>query len=378
MSDTVALFVWGAVQLGGAERRFFRLFNHLASKGLDIRLMTSPQGAAACRALGISLEGRKVHVLGDGSDSGPRIARHFAALGTMLSVLGIVRREGIRHLHFGQNPGALTFLFALLAGFGCRFSVSLVDSIKAYQRNRRERLYARVTVRRAARVDCLSEQIRADLAEFMGGEETGKYLVAPCSFTEPRNVDPAVVRDVDVVLISRMVPQKGHMLLRDALAELSRAGRTGLRVHVCGSGPLEAQLRREFGALVDQDVQVYYQEDAFALLSRSRVCVSLQDVENYPSQSLLEAMSCECAIVATDVGLTRLLLDESCAILIPAKPAALAHAIRILLDDEPRCRQYGRNARRVVLTRQTIDRFATYLANDLLGVRGPLPEESGG
>lgn len=377
MSDTVALFVWGAVQLGGAERRFFRLFNHLARRGLDIRLITSPQGAAACRALGISLEGRQVHVLGDGSGSGPRLARYFAALGTTLSVLGIVRREGIRHLHFGQNPGALTFLFALLARFGCRFSVSLVDSIKAYQRNRRERLYARVTVRRAARVDCLSEQIRADLAEFMGGNEARKYLVAPCSFTEPRDVDPAVVRDVDVVLISRMIAQKGHMLLRDALVELSRAGRTGIRVHVCGSGPLEAQFRREFDTLKDQDVQVYYQEDAFALLSRSRICVSLQEVENYPSQSLLEAMSCECAIVATDVGLTRLLLDENCAILIPATPAALALAIRTLLDDEARCREYGRNARRVVLTQQTIDRFAAYLANDLLGVRVPIPETPG-
>lgn len=369
MTDTVALFVWGAVQLGGAERRFFRLFNHLAGQGLDIRLITSPEGAAACRALGISLAGRKVHVLGDGSGSRPRLTRHLAALGTTLAVLGIVRRERIRHLHFGQNPGALTFLFALLAGFGCPFSVSLVDSVKAYQRNRRERLYARVTVRRAARVDCLSESIRADLATFMGEEDPGKYVVAPCSFTEPRDVDPAVARDVDVALVSRMVPQKGHALLRDALAELSRAGLTGLRVHVCGSGPLEAQLRREFGALPDQDVQVYYQEDAFALLARSRIFVSLQDVENYPSQSLLEAMSCECAIVATDVGLTRLLLDARCAILIPPAPAALAGAIRTLLDDEPRRRELGSNARQVVLARQTIDRFAAYVANDLLGVR---------
>ena len=377
MTGTVALFVWGAAQLGGAERRFFRLFNHLAAMGLDIQLITTPEGVAACRALGISLSGRKVHVLGGDPATRRRFKRHFAAFGTTLALLGIVRRERIRHLHFGQNPGALTFLFALLSGFGCRFSVSLVDSVKAYQRNRRERLYARFTVRRAARVDCLSEKIRADLATFMGADDPGKYVVAPCSVTEPRDVDPAAARDVDVAMISRMVPQKGHALLRDALAELSRAGRTGLRVHVCGSGPLEAQLRRDFAALPDQVVQVYYLEDAFALLARSRIFVSLQDVENYPSQSLLEAMSSECAIVATDVGLTRLLLDEHSAILIPPAPAALAEAIRALLDDEPRRREMGRNARQVVLARQTIDRFAAYLANDLLGARTALQGRSG-
>ena len=341
----------------------------MAGHGHDIHLLTSGAGAIACEALGIPLAGRKVHILDNHVGSKSRLSNQWAAITSVLALVRTVRCEKIRHLHFGQNPGALTFLYALLSPFACPFSVSLVDSVKDYQRNRRERMYARVTFRSCTNVDCLSEQIRSDVLEFARGKDAQKFVVAPCSFTEPRPPVAGIARDIDVSLISRMVSRKGHMLLKEALVILADTGLRGIVVHVCGSGPLEAQFRQEFAAIEGQQVHVHFEKDPFGILARSKVSLSLQDIENYPSQSLLEAMTCECAIVATDVGLTRLLLDEASAILIPADAAALAQALRRLLECESLRVELGRKALEVATTKHTIERFARYLARDLFGIR---------
>ena len=73
--------------------------------------------------------------------------------------------------------------------------------------------------------------------------------------------------------------------------------------------------------------------DTSSILNRTAINVQLQEDDNYPSQSLLEGMASGNAIVATDVGLTRRLVDESNGILIPSPSAtgALAKAIKWML-----------------------------------------------
>ena len=366
----VALFIWGSTRLGGAERRFFRLFDHLRKSGCNIDLYTSESGAAACKALDIDLDGARVRVLAEPDKKGPRLLLYGALLIRALRLVGQLRRDRIAHLHFGENPGALSFLYGFLARFACPFSVSLVDSIGNYRRSFRQRLFVVVTARFAARIDCLSAQIKQDLVSFLDGRYESKCLVSPCSFTDPKRALAARAdqrRDIDIALISRMIPGKGHRLLRDALLAVERAGRSGLVVHVCGAGPLEQEIRREFQAIEQQHVKIYFEDEPFAVMLRTKVYVSLQDVENYPSQSLLEAMTCGCAIVATDVGLTRQLLDETCAVLVPRDGLALATAVQRLLDGESLRAELGKNAKEVVASKHSIDRFAAYFIAGIFG-----------
>jgi glycosyltransferase involved in cell wall biosynthesis len=360
----LAIYVNGAQQLGGAERRFFRLALHLRARDHDLQLATCEAGAIACEALGLPLDRDWTHIVPSTSRQG--IATYPMLFRQVFSLVAWVRRKRITHLHFGHNTGAFTFLFSLLSPLACRFSVSVVDSGKDYQRSWRERLYSRVTARRAARIDCLSSRIKQELCAFLGVGYEHKCVVAPCSFTESRVIDVRRPRDVDIALISRMVPRKGHSLLCGALQELERAGMTGLVVHVCGGGPLQEQIRQEFAALKHQKVEFYYLQDPFELMQRCRTFVSLQDLENYPSQSLLEAMTCGCAIVATDVGLTRQLIDEECGVLVPRDSTALAAALRRLLEDDELRARLGAAARRKVTTEQTIERFADYLMDDVI------------
>lgn len=354
--------------MGGAERRFLRLFDYLRRRDCDVYLCTSSSGIKACGLLGIELQSEFTHVLRDSSRK--RVHLYLSVIREAFEIAAWTRRKQIGHLHFGQNPNALTFIYSLLSAFSCPFSISLVDPVKDYQRNWREKLYARVSARFCKRIDCLSKQIRSDFCDFVGAKYAHKFKVAPCSFTDPRGVDTSVIKDVDIVLLGRMIPWKGHALLRDALLILEREGHRNLVVHVCGSGPLEDQIRADFATIKDQQLHIHYVQDPFQILLRTRIFVSLQSVENYPSQSLLEAMTCSCAIVATDVGLTRLLIDEASGILIPAEAGALAQALDRLINDPASRKALGAAANRVVTTQQTIERFAEYFVNEILGTCG--------
>ena len=230
-------------------------------------------------------------------------------------------------------------------------------------------------------IDCLSILIKTDLCAFLGKRHASKCKVAPCSFTESRVPQAVVAKDIDVSLIARMIDCKGHGLLCKALAELTGSNCSGLVVYVCGSGPLESEIRRDFAAITNHRVHIQYEQDPFRILLKSKVFVSLQDVDNYPSQSLLEAMACGCAIIATDVGLTRQLLSDDCAILIRPEPTALAEALRQVLTSPVLRATLGANARRVVTTQQTIERFADYFIREVIGTAsrgGCLPKAGGG
>jgi glycosyltransferase involved in cell wall biosynthesis len=367
VANSVALYVDGSVPLGGVERRFFRLFKYLRESGYDIYLCTSAEGVEACKSLGVSLDPEGVYIVPGVRGSASRMMQYWILIRRTISLIRWLRKKQVRHVHFGSNPGATTFLYALLSGFACPFSVSLVDSIKDYQRNMRERLYAAGTAAFCTAIDCLSSVIKTEFCAFLGKRYGKKCKVAPCSFTEFGVPQAAVARDIDVSLIARMIDCKGHGLMRKALGELTSSNDSGLVVYVCGSGPLESEIRRDFAAITNHRVHIQYERDPIRILLKSKVFVSLQVVDNYPSQSLLEAMACGCAIIATDVGLTRQLLDEDCAILIPPQPTALAEALRQVLANPALRSTLGANARRVVTTQQTIERFADYFIREVIG-----------
>ena len=190
------------------------------------------------------------------------------------------------------------FLVPLLSAGWTRLSVFSVPRrpVKDYQRNRRQKLFVALTARFSKYIDCLSPQIKDDLGVFLERRYENKFLVSPCSFTEPRPLQARRRRDIDVALIARMVPWKGHSLLRDALIALARTGDAPLQVHICGSGPLEVEITSNFAAVAGHEIHVHFESDPFELLMRSKVYVSLQDVENYPSPESLEGYSVCCAI----------------------------------------------------------------------------------
>ena len=95
--------------------------------------------------------------------------------------------------------------------------------------------------------------------------------------------------------------------------------------------------------------------------------LSLQEVDNYPSQVVLEAMASECALIATDVGETRKFLDESCAILVPPEPEEIALAIRFLIENPDVRDRLAAAGMRRAMTHHTVEKYRRHFLTKIVG-----------
>jgi glycosyltransferase involved in cell wall biosynthesis len=108
-------------------------------------------------------------------------------------------------------------------------------------------------------------------------------------------------------------------------------------------------------------VEVGHVEIPMEKLENSLIFVSLQQIENYPSQSLLEAMATGNAVIATDVGLTHLLVNEEMGIRIDYNVDSLVNAIEYLYNNEVKACLMGKKGSQFVRDNHTVDKFWNYL-----------------
>lgn len=324
VTSNVGILIFSGHSFGGIERRFARLAAYLIKKGEPVHVYCTADAEEVMRRIGIIIPDRSIYIF-DYPSSGFWIFNKLNRIAGLIRLaLHLWTAKPVRHMHLAMNPGLIATLFSFLR---FPYSISVVDTYFAFRPwvFSRSVLYARF-------VDCLSETIACEvIRRLCGGKKLPPIKSGPCSFTDYSFVKIADVRDIDVALIARQAPNKGHELLRDALGSSP-----DIIIHDCPT------------------------DDPFGVLGRTKVFVSLQKDENYPSQALLEAMASECAIIATDVGETRKLVDESCGILVPYDPSVLAEAIHTLLGDDSLRNRLGVAARKRVLQTHTIERYSEY------------------
>jgi glycosyltransferase involved in cell wall biosynthesis len=88
--------------------------------------------------------------------------------------------------------------------------------------------------------------------------------------------------------------------------------------------------------------------------------VSLQTDNNYPSQAVLEAMACGNAIIATDVGDTRMFVNEQNGWLIEHGVEPLVEAVRHCLKNQQESHAKGDFATNFVRANFTLERAMAY------------------
>ncbi|MFO1490467.1 MAG: glycosyltransferase [Kiritimatiellia bacterium] len=136
--------------------------------------------------------------------------------------------------------------------------------------------------------------------------------------------------DYDLLAVGRLEPQKNTGLLLRAARLLP-----GVRLAVAGTGSEEPALKAfaaGTGLKVDWLGSVPHARLP-DLMNRSRVYVLPSLYEGLP-KTLIEALSCGMAVAATRApGIREVLRDGETGLLAEAEPAALAAAIRRLLDD---------------------------------------------
>jgi len=191
-----------------------------------------------------------------------------------------------------------------------------------------------------------------------------KTRVSPCSFTDYTRFYPSQRKQRLVVFAGRLEPFKNPLLFLETALSLSKYLRQKRwQFIILGKGELEEELRtlihiHRIGDIVSLNAI----PDTSTVLNKSSIFVSLQQQENYPSQSLLEAMAAGNAIIAADVGETRRLANQENAILIKEQSAnTLSQAILALTENRHLIHRLGENARMSIINTHRIDIFAEYL-----------------
>ena len=134
-----------------------------------------------------------------------------------------------------------------------------------------------------------------------------------------------------------------------------------------GRGSLERRIRSViYREGLHDRIKLGFSPNPVTELRHSLIFASLQQRENYPSQALLEAMACANAIIATDVGMTKNLVNEEIGILISGKKGSLKNAVSNLLNTPSKAIEMGCKARAKVLREHSVNRYWDYFVSSFI------------
>jgi len=341
---------------GGSERRYARAFIHFCELGMDdVLLVLTTQVYEALVKLGIQLEKWKEKIITIRSKYFPSGRPELDRLNYpyyVIQLMRAIKQKDIKLLHLTLPSGAF-----------CGGIASLVMNRKCILTimNAAPSKKARIQLRIFARVSLLIDSIYdVDwLKKYFNKRVLDMLRVAPCSFTSYEKFRPLEKQNL-VTFAGRLEQVKNPLLFIHSIPDIIKIF-PDTRFIIYGTGTLEDAVRKRIVDLKLENFVSMLSGDIWPVIGTSKIFLSLQKDTNYPSQSLLEAMACCNAIVATDVGNTRKIIDDSVGILVQSSPEAVSKAVISLLSDNIKCEELGNNAMNRVRTSHTVEEFCKYV-----------------
>jgi glycosyltransferase involved in cell wall biosynthesis len=292
----------------------------------------------------------------------PRTEADFSA-GWRLSRLLRRERPDVLHAH---DPHAVA-MASLAVSLDARGPQPPIVASRRVDFDLKENAFSRWKYRQIRCFVCASEAIRQVLVK--GGVEPQRTVTVHEGI-DVGHVDAVPPADIHAELwlphhapvvgsIAALVPHKGQRDLVEAAALVVRDV-PDARFVILGEGELRASLEHQARAL-NLERHVFlpgFRPDALALL-KSFDLFALSSLMEGLGTSLLDAMACEKAVVATRVGgIPEVVVDRETGFLAgPRDPEALAVAIVRLLRSETLRRAFGQAGRTRVLARFTVERM---------------------
>jgi glycosyltransferase involved in cell wall biosynthesis len=184
--------------------------------------------------------------------------------------------------------------------------------------------------------------------------------ITACSFTDYSKCRIGEKEKFGIAFAGRLEKDKNPLLFLDAALLLSKEYPDAV-FHIMGEGRLSGTVSETVknSGLLNIIFHGFHPSPT-EIFAGTSVFVSIQSTNNYPSQSVLEAMACGNAIIATDVGDTRMFVNDENGTLIPLDKDSLVEAIRFYLDNPGKAKEKGAFAARYVRENFTIEKAAAY------------------
>jgi glycosyltransferase involved in cell wall biosynthesis len=349
---------------GGTGRRFSRIFEHFqrTESASDVWLITNPGFVELMASASICID-PAINVIEFPGEliawtGSPAFKLNFYnEYSTRLYT--VLEREQFDLVHVPM-PHLAYSAFLLRKNDRLRQVFSMTAPVGGYERmNWKAQLLYKIGFVSSEAIDTLNQSC----AEYFSAY-SDKFRVSPCSFTDYSRYKPAEEKRNFIVYAGRLETEKNPLLFVDAVALCAdHLRRNEWKCFLKGSGLLEERVAARVDELAIGDlIELGSVPDLSPLLAESKIFVSLQQTENYPSQVLLEAMAAENAVIATDVGETRKLVDEDVGLLLAEQtPEQMASAITQMTQNPEGLRGLGRNARERAVGGHNVEAFAAYL-----------------
>ena len=184
--------------------------------------------------------------------------------------------------------------------------------------------------------------------------------ITPCSFTDYSKCRMGDKSIFQVAFAGRLEVNKNPEVFLEAAITLSKKY-PEISFHIMGEGRLSQEINKKVHSSGFTNIKFHgFHPHPTEILADTSVFVSIQTTNNYPSQSVLEAMGCGNAIIATDVGDTRMFINENNGILIDLEVSKLVNAIETLYLNKDLREQLGTYAYSYVRENHSIEKMAGY------------------
>ena len=284
-----------------------------------------------------------------------------------------VEQTGVTHLHahYANTPAAVALLVHQFTGIPFSFTAHAKD---IYLSPKPSIAYKMSQARFVVTCTGYNQQYLASLLGTRGAVDIHRIYHGLDLRVFPRDVSVAAPRARPLILtVARLVEKKGLLYLLRACRALKDQDYE-FDCRIVGEGPLRATLEQQIRELGLTDtveltgaethervIEMYQQATLFALPS---VVAENGDRDGIPNV-LVEALYLRMPVVSTPVsGIPELIRSESNGLLVPERDhAALANAMRRLIDDARLREQLAAAGRQTVLARFDMAANAQRLAH---------------
>jgi glycosyltransferase involved in cell wall biosynthesis len=343
---------------GGAERRFARLINYL-SKDINYKINVILVGEKQTLKKFISeyLTNHNLLIFETNSN---------------IKVLNLLIKLNIEIIHFITVNVSFLFLYSSLRFY--RRKRKIILSLNSYDlclgqyKNRLQKLTFHELLRSVDKIDCLYP-LYVDNVKKISNEISPRELkiYSPNnSFTDLEKFHPSNAKSKVIVFASRLIGQKNPILAIQAINECRTIIRSNkYKVLFAGGGPLYPYLEEYIRSNNLEDiVNLTGNVDLSEVLATSRIFLSIQDLENYPSQSLLEAISSGNYVIASDVGDTKRIVKEPFGMLTSLNLEDFTNSLREAIEittDNHKMDEISKKSRAFAIENFKISSYANHI-----------------
>lgn len=169
-----------------------------------------------------------------------------------------------------------------------------------------------------------------------------------------------VEKENTVIFAHRFLGRKNGALFATVACQFVRE-RPEWKVRILGAGEEEAEIRKIVEGMGDR-IEVGFDPDLPSALARSRVFVSLIQPDNFPSQSVMEAMSAGNALVLSDTGDSAEKFLDGNGVLTSLNQEQVRRSLLLLTQQPVKLAQMGDRSRELARARFDVGSYLDHLS----------------